>query len=187
MCVPPWCAVLSMLLPRLGAAIAGHLPNVGPPVGWLWVGLGSISFCWHSGVSAWGHRGWHRARQLTGVQVGWGVPYLSIAGLWDGAVPMGWGWGSHCRAVCAAGGVCVAQSVKIPREPKPGEFDKIIRRLLETSHARAVIIFANEDDIRCGGAGRWGRMGWRMCCRLGRICVQHGGDAPCSVARICRG
>lgn len=57
MCVPPWCAVLSMLLPRLGAAIAGHLPNVGPPVGWLWVGLGSISFCWHSGVSAWGHRG----------------------------------------------------------------------------------------------------------------------------------
>ncbi|XP_030076919.1 metabotropic glutamate receptor 4 [Microcaecilia unicolor] len=46
------------------------------------------------------------------------------------------------------GGVCVAQSVKIPREPKPGEFDKIIRRLLETSSARAVIIFASEDDIR---------------------------------------
>ncbi|KAB0396963.1 hypothetical protein E2I00_010670 [Balaenoptera physalus] len=47
-----------------------------------------------------------------------------------------------------SGGVCIAQSVKIPREPKPGEFDKIIRRLLETSNARAVIIFANEDDIR---------------------------------------
>nr|KAF6362897.1 glutamate metabotropic receptor 4 [Pipistrellus kuhlii] len=46
------------------------------------------------------------------------------------------------------GGVCIAQSVKIPREPKPGEFDKIIRRLLETSNARGVIIFANEDDIR---------------------------------------
>ncbi|KAJ1139132.1 hypothetical protein NDU88_005509 [Pleurodeles waltl] len=46
------------------------------------------------------------------------------------------------------GGVCVAQSVKIPREPKPGEYDKIIERLLETSNARAVIIFANEDDIR---------------------------------------
>uniref|UniRef100_A0A8C6VM12 Glutamate metabotropic receptor 4 n=1 Tax=Naja naja TaxID=35670 RepID=A0A8C6VM12_NAJNA len=46
------------------------------------------------------------------------------------------------------GSVCVAQSVKIPREPKDGEFDKIIRRLLETSHARAVIIFANEDDIK---------------------------------------
>lgn len=91
--------------------------------------------------------------------------------------------GSHCRAVCAAGGVCVAQSVKIPREPKPGEFDKIIRRLLETSHARAVIIFANEDDIRCRGAGRWAR----MCCRVGQICVQHGGDAPCSVAQICQG
>ncbi|XP_030625096.1 metabotropic glutamate receptor 8 isoform X2 [Chanos chanos] len=46
------------------------------------------------------------------------------------------------------GGVCIAQSLKIPREPKPGEFDKIIQRLLETSNARAVIMFANEDDIR---------------------------------------
>ncbi|KAI1888426.1 hypothetical protein AGOR_G00185020 [Albula goreensis] len=46
------------------------------------------------------------------------------------------------------GGVCIAQSLKIPREPKPGEFDKIILRLLETSNARAVIMFANEDDIR---------------------------------------
>ncbi|XP_015414162.1 PREDICTED: metabotropic glutamate receptor 4 isoform X2 [Myotis davidii] len=46
------------------------------------------------------------------------------------------------------GGVCIAQSVKIPREPKPGEFDKIIRRLLETSNARGIVIFANEDDIR---------------------------------------
>ncbi|XP_004615406.2 metabotropic glutamate receptor 6 [Sorex araneus] len=47
-----------------------------------------------------------------------------------------------------AGGVCIAQSIKIPREPKPGEFDKVIRRLLETPNARAIIIFANEDDIR---------------------------------------
>ncbi|KAM3587354.1 uncharacterized protein V6R79_002880 [Siganus canaliculatus] len=46
------------------------------------------------------------------------------------------------------GGVCIAQSLKIPREPKQGEFDKIIRRLLETSNARAIIMFANEDDIR---------------------------------------
>ncbi|XP_035307540.1 metabotropic glutamate receptor 4 isoform X2 [Cricetulus griseus] len=46
------------------------------------------------------------------------------------------------------GGVCIAQSVKIPREPKTGEFDKIIKRLLETSNARAIVIFANEDDIR---------------------------------------
>ncbi|MED6280330.1 Metabotropic glutamate receptor 8, partial [Characodon lateralis] len=45
-------------------------------------------------------------------------------------------------------GVCIAQSLKIPREPRPGEFDKIIRRLLETSNARAIIMFANEDDIR---------------------------------------
>ncbi|KAM4601784.1 glutamate receptor, metabotropic 8b [Polymixia lowei] len=46
------------------------------------------------------------------------------------------------------GGVCIAQSVKVPREPKPGEFDKIILRLLETPNARAVVMFANEDDIR---------------------------------------
>ncbi|XP_045552129.1 metabotropic glutamate receptor 4 [Salmo salar] len=46
------------------------------------------------------------------------------------------------------GGVCISQSVKIPREPKPGEFDKIIRRLSENPNARVVILFANEDDIR---------------------------------------
>uniref|UniRef100_G3TNU9 Glutamate metabotropic receptor 6 n=1 Tax=Loxodonta africana TaxID=9785 RepID=G3TNU9_LOXAF len=46
------------------------------------------------------------------------------------------------------GGVCIAQSIKIPREPKPGEFNKLIRRLMETPNARGIIIFANEDDIR---------------------------------------
>ncbi|XP_075955736.1 metabotropic glutamate receptor 4-like [Anarhichas minor] len=46
------------------------------------------------------------------------------------------------------GGLCISQSVKIPREPKTGEFDKIIRRLSENPNARVVIIFANEDDIR---------------------------------------
>uniref|UniRef100_A0A673Z9T6 Glutamate metabotropic receptor 4 n=1 Tax=Salmo trutta TaxID=8032 RepID=A0A673Z9T6_SALTR len=46
------------------------------------------------------------------------------------------------------GGVCISQSVKIPRELKPGEFDKVIRRLRENPNARVVIIFANEDDIR---------------------------------------
>lgn len=46
------------------------------------------------------------------------------------------------------GGLCIAQSIKIPREPRPGEFDKIIKRLMETSNARGVIIFANEDDIK---------------------------------------
>ncbi|KAI3356879.1 hypothetical protein L3Q82_003527 [Scortum barcoo] len=45
-------------------------------------------------------------------------------------------------------GLCISQSVKIPREPRPGEFDKIIRRLSENPNARVVIIFANEDDIR---------------------------------------
>lgn len=55
---------------------------------------------------------------------------------------------SFCLWVRPAGGVCIAQSLKIPREPRAGEFDKIIRRLLETSNARAVIMFANEDDIR---------------------------------------
>uniref|UniRef100_A0A670YTU0 Glutamate metabotropic receptor 6 n=1 Tax=Pseudonaja textilis TaxID=8673 RepID=A0A670YTU0_PSETE len=47
-----------------------------------------------------------------------------------------------------AGGVCIAQSIKIPREPKPGEFNKMIKRLMETPNARGIIIFANEDDIK---------------------------------------
>ncbi|XP_062842317.1 glutamate receptor, metabotropic 6b, partial [Trichomycterus rosablanca] len=47
-----------------------------------------------------------------------------------------------------AGGLCIAQSIKIPREPRPGEFDKISKRLMETSNARGVIMFANEDDIK---------------------------------------
>lgn len=46
------------------------------------------------------------------------------------------------------GGLCIAQSLKIPRDPKPGEFDKVIKRLMETSNARGVIIFASEDDIK---------------------------------------
>ena len=50
--------------------------------------------------------------------------------------------------MCETGGLCIAQSIKIPREPKPGEFEKIIKRLMETSNARGVIIFANEDDIK---------------------------------------
>lgn len=50
--------------------------------------------------------------------------------------------------ICQTGGLCIAQSIKIPREPKPGLFDKIIKRLMETSNARGVIIFANEDDIK---------------------------------------
>ncbi|KAM9785579.1 glutamate receptor, metabotropic 6a [Neosynchiropus ocellatus] len=45
-------------------------------------------------------------------------------------------------------GVCIAQSVKIHREATVEEFDKIVRRLQETSNARGVIMFANEDDIR---------------------------------------
>ncbi|XP_033826124.2 metabotropic glutamate receptor 4 [Periophthalmus magnuspinnatus] len=46
------------------------------------------------------------------------------------------------------GGLCISQSLKIPREPKLNEFDKIIRRLSENPNARVVIIFANEDDIK---------------------------------------
>lgn len=55
---------------------------------------------------------------------------------------------SFCLSRPLTGGVCIAQSVKIPREPTAGEFDKIVTRLMETSNARGVIIFANEDDIK---------------------------------------
>ncbi|KAM8930831.1 metabotropic glutamate receptor 7 [Pelodytes ibericus] len=45
-----------------------------------------------------------------------------------------------------AGGLCIAQSLKIPHDRKSGDFDKIIKQLLETPHARAVVVFANDDD-----------------------------------------
>ncbi|KAG1934827.1 metabotropic glutamate receptor, partial [Pimephales promelas] len=45
-------------------------------------------------------------------------------------------------------GICIAQSLKIPHDHKQADFDKIIRQLLETRHARAVIIFAYDEDIR---------------------------------------
>ncbi|XP_061730987.1 metabotropic glutamate receptor 7 [Nerophis ophidion] len=47
-----------------------------------------------------------------------------------------------------AGGTCVAQSVKIPHHPTTSFFDKVIRLLLDTPAARAVILFASDDDIR---------------------------------------
>uniref|UniRef100_A0A8C3QXD5 Glutamate metabotropic receptor 7 n=1 Tax=Cyanoderma ruficeps TaxID=181631 RepID=A0A8C3QXD5_9PASS len=49
-----------------------------------------------------------------------------------------------------AGGLCIAQSLKIPqdRRDKSIDFDRIIRQLLETPNARAIVIFANDEDIR---------------------------------------
>ncbi|KAG8007295.1 Metabotropic glutamate receptor 7 [Nibea albiflora] len=49
------------------------------------------------------------------------------------------------RSVC---GICIAQSLKIPHDHKPSDFDKIIRLLLDTRYARAVILFASDEDIR---------------------------------------
>ncbi|MFT7801202.1 metabotropic glutamate receptor 7-like isoform X1 [Arapaima gigas] len=46
------------------------------------------------------------------------------------------------------GGICIAQSLKIPHEHMEADFDKIIRQLLDTQHARAVILFASDEDIR---------------------------------------
>ncbi|XP_043977535.1 metabotropic glutamate receptor 7 isoform X5 [Gambusia affinis] len=47
-----------------------------------------------------------------------------------------------------AGGICIAQSLKIPHEHKPSDFDKIIRQLLDTRYARTVVLFASDEDIR---------------------------------------
>ncbi|XP_053324565.1 metabotropic glutamate receptor 7 [Spea bombifrons] len=44
------------------------------------------------------------------------------------------------------GGLCIAQSLKIPHNSRPNDFDKIVKQLLETPQARAVVVFANEDD-----------------------------------------
>lgn len=48
----------------------------------------------------------------------------------------------------SSGGICIAQSLKIPHDHKPSDFDKIIRLLLDTHYARAVILFASDEDIR---------------------------------------
>ncbi|KAK3512233.1 hypothetical protein QTP70_001094 [Hemibagrus guttatus] len=45
-------------------------------------------------------------------------------------------------------GICIAQSLKIPHDRKQADFDKIIRMLLDTRQARAVIMFAYDEDIR---------------------------------------
>uniref|UniRef100_H3CYH7 Glutamate receptor, metabotropic 8b n=1 Tax=Tetraodon nigroviridis TaxID=99883 RepID=H3CYH7_TETNG len=55
---------------------------------------------------------------------------------------------AFAQASREAGGVCIAQSLKVPREPPPGQFDTLVLRLLETPNARAVVLFANEDDVR---------------------------------------
>ncbi|XP_005862444.1 PREDICTED: metabotropic glutamate receptor 7, partial [Myotis brandtii] len=49
-----------------------------------------------------------------------------------------------------AGGLCIAQSVRIPQERKDRtiDFDKIIKQLLDTPNSRAVVIFANDEDIK---------------------------------------
>ncbi|XP_065814119.1 metabotropic glutamate receptor 7 [Labrus bergylta] len=47
-----------------------------------------------------------------------------------------------------SGGICIAQSLKIPHDHKPSDFDKIIHLLLDTRYARAVILFASDEDIR---------------------------------------
>ncbi|KTF88148.1 hypothetical protein cypCar_00003113 [Cyprinus carpio] len=58
---------------------------------------------------------------------------------------MGW---NYVSTLASEGNYGESGSIKIPREPREGEFDKVIKRLMETSNARGVIIFANEDDIK---------------------------------------
>ncbi|KAF3855843.1 hypothetical protein F7725_016566 [Dissostichus mawsoni] len=56
-----------------------------------------------------------------------------------------------------AGGICIAQSIKIPREPRPGEFEKIIKRLMETSNARGTAKSANlTGHFLFVGSDSWG-------------------------------
>ncbi|XP_078517792.1 metabotropic glutamate receptor 7 [Lissotriton helveticus] len=47
-----------------------------------------------------------------------------------------------------AGGVCIAQTVKIPHDCKNEDADKVIKQLLEFSNARGVVMFASDDDIK---------------------------------------
>uniref|UniRef100_A0A8C6MC44 Glutamate metabotropic receptor 7 n=1 Tax=Nothobranchius furzeri TaxID=105023 RepID=A0A8C6MC44_NOTFU len=65
--------------------------------------------------------------------------------------------------VTLPGGICIAQSLKVPHNPKMEDYDKIIQQLLETHHSRAVIIFATEEDIRSSTSAPPPR---RRCCRF---------------------
>ncbi|XP_048873784.1 metabotropic glutamate receptor 7-like [Brienomyrus brachyistius] len=47
-----------------------------------------------------------------------------------------------------AGGICIAQSLKIPSGYKQADFDKMIRQLLETRQSRVVVVFASDLDIQ---------------------------------------
>ncbi|XP_038596506.1 metabotropic glutamate receptor 7 isoform X3 [Tachyglossus aculeatus] len=49
-----------------------------------------------------------------------------------------------------AGGLCIAQSLKIPqdRKDKSIDFDRIIKQLLETPNSRVIVIFASDEDIK---------------------------------------
>uniref|UniRef100_A0AAV2LX68 Receptor ligand binding region domain-containing protein n=1 Tax=Knipowitschia caucasica TaxID=637954 RepID=A0AAV2LX68_KNICA len=57
-------------------------------------------------------------------------------------------WGGVVRCGESRGGICIAQSLRIPHNPKPEDYDKGVQQLLESPHARAVIIFASDEDIR---------------------------------------
>ena len=48
----------------------------------------------------------------------------------------------------SSAGVCIARSLKIPREVKPDTFANIMLELLEYSRARVVVLFVNEDNCR---------------------------------------
>ena len=45
-------------------------------------------------------------------------------------------------------GICISKSLKIPREVRPDTFSKILVELSETSKAKVVVMFVNEDNCR---------------------------------------
>ncbi|KAJ8377486.1 hypothetical protein AAFF_G00259540 [Aldrovandia affinis] len=47
-----------------------------------------------------------------------------------------------------AGGICVAQFLKIPSNRREEDFDRIVRQLLDTPNSRVIVTFANDEDIR---------------------------------------
>lgn len=54
----------------------------------------------------------------------------------------------RCVFLSVSGGICIAQSLKIPVGYKQADFDKMIRQLLETRQSRVVVVFASDLDIQ---------------------------------------
>lgn len=54
----------------------------------------------------------------------------------------------HFKILANREGICIAESAKISRNAKQGDFVKIIEQLATKANARVVVLFVDEDNCR---------------------------------------